>query len=44
MSEAGAESSGTRGGKIHKGLTVGEKEPASWRVSLRSDVARAQDS
>jgi len=41
MREAGAETIGTRGGKIHEALTFGEKEPASGRESLRSDIVRA---
>jgi len=44
MREAGAERIGTRGGKIHEALTFGEKEPASGRESLRSDVVRVGES
>jgi len=32
---------GTRGGKIHEALTFEEKELASGRENLRSDVVRA---
>jgi len=35
---------GTRGGKIHEALRFGEKEPASGRESLGSDVVRAGES
>ena len=42
--EAGVETIETRGGKIHEPLTFGEKEPASGRESLRSDVVRAGES
>jgi len=38
--KAGGERIGTRGGKIHEALTFGDKEPASGRESLRSDVVR----
>ena len=41
--EAGAEKNGTRGGKMHKTLTLGEKEPASGWESIRSGGVRAGD-
>ena len=42
--EARAENIGTRGGKMHEAMTLGKKEPASVRESLRSDVVRARES
>jgi len=41
MREAGAEKIRRRGGKMHKAVTFGEKQPALGRESLRSDGVRA---
>jgi len=41
MREVGAERIRTRGGTIHEALTFREKEAASGRESLRSDVVGA---